>query len=492
MTSTDTAKPQIRAACYCRISSDPHDKRAGVTRQKEDLTASCDVLGWTPAEFYVDNDRSASNGQRRENWERLLDDVKAGKRDAIAVWNQDRGWRKMSDLESLRPQLEPLGVLLATTNIGVIDFRNADDVFRAQVSTAMSEMEVAKMKVRMRRAARQKAEQGRPQWKRAFGFLGDTYQLDPKTAPLVKQAYSSILAGSSLGDIARVFNDAEAFGLNGRPWTPSTVSLFLRKPRNAGLRTHNDAIVGQGTWPALVDESTFKAALDVLNAPGRAPGRKSVRAHPLTGVMRCGKKDCDGYLTGKWAMQPTGGISGRPKAGQKKQPSGQVAHSIVYSCKTCRGVSIRAEHVVPLLYRLIGGRLAMKDAENLLKAKIHDEREAEKMRAEKSVLYAQIAKANDEYDNGIIDGARLAGRKEKVNEKLAVIERKEQDAEMLRVFDGIPVGTPAAVDAVKRLSDDRFRAVIDVLCTVTVLPVGKGGKTFNPDRVVIDPKGAKK
>lgn len=134
----------------------------------------------------------------------------------------------------------------------------------------------------------------------------------------------------------------------------------------------------------------------------------------------------------------------------------------------------------------------MKDAENLLKAKIHDEREAEKMRAEKSVLYAQIAKANDEYDNGIIDGARLAGRKEKVNEKLAVIERKEQDAEMLRVFDGIPVGTPAAVDAVKRLSDDRFRAVIDVLCTVTVLPVGKGGKTFNPDRVVIDPKGAKK
>ena len=58
-------------------------------------------------------------------------------------------------------------MLLATTNIGVIDFRNADDVFRAQVSTAMSEMEIAKMKVRMRRAARQKAENGLPHWTRA-------------------------------------------------------------------------------------------------------------------------------------------------------------------------------------------------------------------------------------------------------------------------------------------------------------------------------------
>ena len=51
--------------------------------------------------------------------------------------------------------------------------------------------------------------------------------------------------------------------------------MFLRKPRNAGLRAHNGEIVGKGTWPALVDESTWRAAQAVLNAPGRAPGRKS-------------------------------------------------------------------------------------------------------------------------------------------------------------------------------------------------------------------------
>ena len=112
-------------------------------------------------------------------------------------------------------------MLLATTNIGVIDFRNADDVFRAQVSTAMSEMEVAKMRVRQRRAARQRAERGLAKWKYAFGYLTGEHaadcppnckdhhhRADAATAPLVKEAYAPLLAGSSLGEIARMFNAA--------------------------------------------------------------------------------------------------------------------------------------------------------------------------------------------------------------------------------------------------------------------------------------------
>ncbi|WP_264000744.1 hypothetical protein [Mycobacterium intermedium] len=38
-------KQQVRAACYCRISSDPRDKREGVDRQREDTAALCEVKG---------------------------------------------------------------------------------------------------------------------------------------------------------------------------------------------------------------------------------------------------------------------------------------------------------------------------------------------------------------------------------------------------------------------------------------------------------------
>ncbi len=53
----------IRAGCYLRISSDPNDKRAGVDRQREDTTALCEIKGLKPVDFYIDNDRSASNGK---------------------------------------------------------------------------------------------------------------------------------------------------------------------------------------------------------------------------------------------------------------------------------------------------------------------------------------------------------------------------------------------------------------------------------------------
>jgi len=463
--TTHPPKSQVKAGCYCRISSDPDDKREGTARQREDTADICTINGWIPAGFYVDDDCSASNGKARPEWGRLLADIEAGRIDAIVVWNQDRGWRKMADLESLRPLLEPRGVLLATTNIGVIDFRNADDVFRAQVSTAMSEMEIAKMKVRMRRAARQKAENGQPHWTRAFGYLGDTRQLDPHTAPLVKQAYAAILAGSSLKDIARIFNDAGAHGLNGTPWTPSTVSLFLRSPRNAGLRSHNREIVGKGTWPALVDESTWRAAQSKLNAPGRAAaGRKSVRRHRLTGVLQCGKPGCGGYMFGQWTNTAR----------------------ITYTCMTCRSVSIRAEHVEPLLYRLVSGRLAMPDAINLLRAELHDEAEAEVIRLELETLYAELDNIGVERAELLLTGRQAKIATDRISEKIAKLELRQQDQERLRVFDGIPLGRAAVADAIEKLSPDRFRAVLNVLATIVVLPVGRCGRVFNPERVQVN------
>ncbi len=299
MTSIDAPERLIRAACYCRISSDPQDKRQGTTRQREDTAIMCEVNGWTPVDYYVDDDKSASNGRNRPAWERLLTDMKAGLIDAVVVWNQDRGWRKMADLEDLRPHFASLGVRLATTNIGIIDFNNADDIFRVQVSTALSEMEIAKMRARQRRAARGRAESGKPKWRRAFGYLpyegrkeDDTGERhpDPVTAPLVEKAYKALLAGTSISDVARTFNAAGAYGLNGKPWEPTTMSLFLRNARNAGIRVHTHVekdmagkavtvadVIGtgqSGTWTPLVTESTWRAAQSILDAPGRKPSAK--------------------------------------------------------------------------------------------------------------------------------------------------------------------------------------------------------------------------
>jgi DNA invertase Pin-like site-specific DNA recombinase len=456
----------MRAAVYLRISSDPSGQQLGVTRQREDCQKLCKAKGWTPVE-YMDNDTSASNGKPRPAYEEMLADIREGRIGAVVCWDLDRLHRRPIELESFMALADENRLALATVS-GDVDLSTAQGRLVARLKGSVAAHEIDHKKARQRRAARQKAENGLPQWKRAFGYLDDTRAPDPVTAPLVKQAHAAILAGGSITDIAKAWNEAGVYGLTGRPWTPSTVSLFLRKPRNAGLRAHNGEIVGKGTWPALVDESTWRAVQAVLNAPGRAPGRKSVRKHLLTGVLRCGKKGCGGYLSGQWVTQATGGPRG---------------HSITYACKKCRGVSIRAEHIEPLIYRVVGERLAMPDAVDLLKAEIHDEAEAEEIRLELGTLYGELENIGVERGEGLLTGKQAKIATDIVTEKIAKLEHRQQDQERLRVFDGIPLGKPEAVAAVKKLSPDRFRAVVDVLMAPTVMPVGKGGHAFDPERL---------
>ena len=315
MSTTATAK----TALYLRQSYAPNGDILAITRQREDVTRLCRARGWLDTAEYVDNDFSATNGKPRPAYQQMLDDIRTGKVTSVAVWDLDRLYRQPRELEDLIDLADEKGLLLATVT-GDADLSTDNGRLYARIKGAVGKSEIERKAARQRRAARQKAENGLPHWTRAFGYLGDTHQPDPHTAPLVKQAYAALLAGSSLKDIARIFNDAGAHGLkNGKPWTPSTVSLFLRAPRNAGLRSHNREILGKGTWPALVDESTWRAAQSKLNAPGRvAAGRKSVRRHRLTGVLHCGKPGCGGYMSGQWTN------TGR----------------ITYTCMTCRRVDV--------------------------------------------------------------------------------------------------------------------------------------------------------
>jgi hypothetical protein len=73
-----------------------------------------------------------------------------------------------------------------------------------------------------------------------------------------------------------------------------------------------------------------------------------------------------------------------------------------------------------------------------------------------------------------------------INAKLDAIAERQQDHDRKRVLDGIPLGTPQVADKIAKLSPDRLRAVFNLLATITIQPVGKGGHAFDPDRVDLD------
>lgn len=468
-----------------------------IARQREDCLKLCQDKGWTPVE-YVDNDTSASSGKTRRGYSRMLADIRNDQRGigAVVCWDLDRLHRRPVELEDFMAMADERRLALATVS-GDVDLSTAQGRLVARLKGAVARHEVEHKSARQRSAARQKAKTGKPQWTYAFGYIAGTHEPDPTVAPLIREAYRLILAGASLGDVMRLWNEAGALTAQWsrkrnddgdveldstgkpvmictrRPWIHTQVSNFLRKPRNAALRSHTDCatgvteIVGKGTWPPLVDEATWRAAQAVLGAPGRAPGRKSVRRHQWSGMLKCGR--CEHTMGGQWTTQKTSTGSAR----------------IAYGCKHCHGVSIRAEQVDQILMGTIVGRLIKPDAVDLLRAERHDDALSEQLREQAAGLYRRLDGFAEELADGLLTARQLKVATERVQANIDAIEAQLADQERLRVFDGIRLGTPEAAEDIATLSPDRLRTVLGVLAEVTIAPVGKGGHTFKPERVQV-------
>jgi DNA invertase Pin-like site-specific DNA recombinase len=475
-------KEQVRAAIYARLSVDKTGEGVAVARQIAHCEQLAQRLEWTVVDRFDDNDLSAMSGKTRPGFEALLDAIKRGQVDAILCWQPDRLYRRLADLVRI---VELGDVQIRSVNGGDLDLSNATGRMLAKIVGSVAEQESELKAERQRAAAVDMAERGKPKWRRAFGYKPYTgrkedddghREFDSALKDLVEDAYTAVWKSEkTITDIAREFNEKGVYGLNGKPWSASTMSLFLRSPRNAGLREYNGELVrgedGQpvrGTWDGLVEENLWWAVQTVLAGNTHAP--KSVQRHMLTGLMRCGRKECGATLGGHWATQA--GNQGAPRA-----------YTVTYACKRCRRVSVRAEHVEPLLAHLLIERLSQPDAVTLLRDKSFDPAEAAKLRDEEAILLARIDAIGRERGLGQLTGRQAAVATAVVQERLDAIAARQQDQERKRVLDGIPLGKPEVAAKIENLSVERLRAVIDLLVTITIQPVGKGGHVFDPDRV---------
>jgi hypothetical protein len=161
---------------------------------------------------------------------------------------------------------------------------------------------------------------------------------------------------------------------------------------------------------------------------------------------------------------------------------------IIYVCKACHGVSILANNLEPAVLVYIQGKLVQKKAVNLLKDELQDAEEAQRLRDQAKKFRKRLGELADENADGLYDVQEYVRMRDRVKEQLAAVEAQQSSQEQLRIFDGLPLGTPQCAAAVAQLPAGRLRAILDVLATVTVKPVGKIGRGPIPDRVDIEPK----
>ncbi len=461
---------------YARISSDVSGLALGVQRQIEDCTDDAKRRGWLVVETYVDNDVSATRKKPRPEYQRMIEDIRRGRLGGLVVWDVDRLTRTPRELEDIIDLADKHGLALASVG-GEIDLATPQGRLTARLKGSVARHETEQQSRRLKRKLQERAEAGKPHGAVAYGYrrvivyddsgnrTGARDELHPEQSEVIRTAAELLLAGQSLRSVAADLNTRGFVTARGLPWVSTTLRQIMVRDRNAGLRRHLGQVIGDGTWQPIYDRGTHDRVVALLTDPGRRTQKGSTRRHLLTGIARCGREGCDGRMVvNKGRIQPDG----------HQQPA-------AYTCAGCTRVRRKQSAVDELVESVMIARLGLPDVLGVLAT--GDPEEVERARTEAADLSARLDLAADQYADGILTGEQLR----RITERL----RPQIDRARSVVNAKLPaawiqdMAGPMAEKNWKAASLDVKRTLIEMLCTVTILPTGSG-KMFDPTDIRIE------
>jgi DNA invertase Pin-like site-specific DNA recombinase len=473
--------PFQSGATYERISKADAGDEDGVIRQGEDTAELAERRGIPiDGRRFRDNDKSATHGAHRPDYEQLMAAVERGEVDVIIVYMLGRLWRNRRERAEGIEILRKHGVSVLCVKGPELDLTTAAGRLLAGLLGEVDTFEVEQMSEREQREMRQRVERGQvPTGPRCFGYTADGTEVIDSEAAEVRKMYKAIAAGASLSGIAADLNKREVLNRNGKAWTHNAVRYLLQNERYAGLREYNGTTYA-GKWPTIVSEDQWRQAVTILTDPSRKTSPGPARKWLGSGLYLCGV--CDDGTTVTSAQR-----------GQKKGSSGSPDR--LYKCSgPVKHLARLAEPIDELIagtepgqpLGLVPQLLVREDAAHLL---LDDDRpDMDDLNAQAAVLRARLKNMTDAFaDDDEADALEFKRAVRRVKERLTKVEQQMTSPARAAVLGDL-VRSDDAVAAWAALPLDRKRAVVDMLMTVTIHRSGPGRKKFHPESIEIVPK----
>lgn len=459
------------AAIYDRVSEDRAHGRS-VAEQEADNRRVVEANGWTLAGVWTDNDRGASRYSRKKRpaWEQLVDRLEAGGIDVLVTWEASRAQRDLEVYLRLRNLCRRLGILWCY-NGRTYDLTRHEDAFATGLDALLAEREVDLTRERVLRAVRANAVSGRPHGKLPYGYRREYDAAsgallrqvpDETTAPIVREMYRRIAAGDSCRgvavDLTRRAVPPPRPGKHG-DWYGSTVRTIVLSPTNIAQRVHRGQIVGPASWPPLVDEQLWHAAVARLEDPARPRMPDTAARHLLSGVAVCGV--CGGSVT---VIRPHG-----------------------YRTYTCRRLHCVARSEKLLDAYVVDRVLALIEQRSDLTDPDDDTRpDLAALRADLDALTQRMDTLAEQAAKGQISPAMLAKIEARLLPQIHAAETRIRALRLPRALAGLDTTDPAGLWDSLALA--ARRALIRELVTVKVLPTQRGARGIRPGSVEITPR----
>ncbi len=308
----------MRAAIYCRVSTDKQAEKYSISAQKKLCAEICQRNGWTTVKEFVDEGYSGSLFEDRPAFFSLIGYAEQHKIDVIVTTDADRLARpdNLVDLGRLQKVLISNQVKLASLGGRVSDLSNSSDWFFSSLESLMAGWERKKIKERVKRGVKEKKLQGHF-WGPVVpsGYLktgtGKDVRLVPNptrreligkkgcpftvfSADEIKTIFNRYLSGESIKSIADSMDSHD-----------TTLGYILdRAMFYAGyvLSMKDDGeVMGKGLHEPLISEFQAKKTLQLRGERQRIH-QDSRERYPSLGIIRCAV--CNAPLHLKVGMKP--------------------------------------------------------------------------------------------------------------------------------------------------------------------------------------------
>ena len=228
----------LRVAAYARVSTDSEDQVNSYIAQVDHYTKYIrDHAGWDLVEVYADEGLTGMSTQHREDFNRMINDCRAGKIDRILVKSISRFARNQQDFILHMRELLKCGVSIyfekENLDTGKMNSEQVADIYGA-----FAQMETTGHAQNMRMSYHIQMEKGIfVPAKPPYGYRLEKRQLIivPEEAAVVKYIFQEYLAGRGKQDLAQELNERGIKRSKGSgAWHFETIGYILSNPTYTG------------------------------------------------------------------------------------------------------------------------------------------------------------------------------------------------------------------------------------------------------------------
>lgn len=231
----------IRVAAYCRVSTGDESQQTSYTTQKAFYTdLITNKSGWCFAGIYADEALSGTSRARRIEFNRMMEDAKAGRLDYIVSKSISRFARNTVDtltcIRELRQLNPPVGVYFEKENIDTLD---ATGELILTILSALAQDESRSISDNIRWAFQRNFQAGKPQinLNRMIGYdMGENGEwiINLEQAEIVRYIFHRFVSGQTANKIAGELNAQGKKTVNGKKWSAGGVLIVLRNEKYVG------------------------------------------------------------------------------------------------------------------------------------------------------------------------------------------------------------------------------------------------------------------